>query len=161
MGRARAPHGSDFRVGRICRNRYVIHFGRWSRAWKRYQGDWGRPPRLHLPCPMPPSAVAAGPMKNNLARFRFLVVQRSATADRGLGQGKCRRGGLAQPRRSPLQAPDRPCKCTTWRVGRIGASPTPPCGNEKQCARERQGGMCCITKTSRFRATGSGIFLIK
>ena len=55
-------HGSDFRVGQICGNRYVIHLGRWSSVWKRYQGGWGGGLHLHLPCPMPPSAVAAGPV---------------------------------------------------------------------------------------------------
>ena len=58
-------HSSDLKVGQICGNWYMIHLGRWSRAWKRYRGGWGRPPRLRLPCPMPPSAVAAGPVKKN------------------------------------------------------------------------------------------------
>ena len=60
--------------------------------WKRYQGGWGGGLQLHLPCPMPPSAVAAGPVKKRGVRFRFLAVQRSATADRGLGQGKLQMG---------------------------------------------------------------------
>ena len=120
------PQASDFRVAQICGNRYVIHLGRWSRVQKRYQGGWGGGPQLQLPCPMPPSAVAAGPVKKNGSDSDFLAVQRSATADRGLGQGKCSWGGLAQPPRSPLQAPDRPSKRTACRSRQIGASPTPP-----------------------------------
>ena len=47
----RRSHGSDFRVGQICGNRYVIHLGRWSSVWKRYQGvgEGGAPSALALP----------------------------------------------------------------------------------------------------------------
>ena len=105
---------------------YVIHLGRWSRVQKRYQGGWGGGPQLQLPCPMPPSAVAAGPVKKMGVRFTDLAVQQSATIDRGLGQGNCSWGGLARPPWSPFQAPDRPSKRTACRSRRIGASPTPP-----------------------------------
>ena len=124
--RSSNTHGSDFRVGQICGNWYIIHLGRWSRAWKSYQGGWGGGLHLHLPCPMAPSAVAAGPVKKNGSDSDFWPFSGRpppiGALDRASADGAVL---IAQPPRSPFQAPDRPCKCTTWRVGRIGASRTP------------------------------------
>ena len=72
---AHTPQASDFRVAQICGNRYVIHLGRWPGVQKRYQGGWGGGPQLQLPCPMPPSAVAASHSRCTLDSSSALVAR--------------------------------------------------------------------------------------
>jgi hypothetical protein len=88
---------SDFDLGEISEDRNLVHLGRWSRVRKGYQGGWGRGPRLHFTCPMPPSAVADTDPCNFPSFLPTLLIQTQATNTGGLGQVKCNRGPLPQP----------------------------------------------------------------
>ena len=130
-----STQASDFRVGQICGNRYVIHLGRWSRVWKRYQGGRGGGLQLHLPCPMPPSAVAAGPVKKNGSDSDFWPFSGRPPQIGGLGRASADGAVLPNPP-GPLFRPQtgRPSEPRAGPGGLVRPLRPPSSARRKRCA---------------------------